>query len=910
MSRVVLAVLGLLLATGALAQDAPAPPPMPPAAATTAPELAETAQVRDLSERLERAEAAINASKERDDDLARLRRDVEAILNESADLAEQLRPKLAEVRGLIAKLGPVPAAGAPPEAPQIAAERAKQNNLASAIDGAIKSTELTWVKARQLIERITDLRHDLFTQSLFQEMPSPLTPAFWRKVSAELPAVTQRLSYIVMSWWQLAGPHSVAIMTLLGIAFLLYLALEYVFYFVTAYRRGRREVRPNFFERVASVTWIAPLHAVAPIFAALLVYVGLDSMGVLQFWADRILWAGFKAVLIFATIAAVISAVLAPREPDWRLVPVSTRGARSISGFLQGITAVYAADIALAEINRWLFIPLALSIAQTMVANLLVAGLLVLLMLTPFAVRDADGRRVPRSHPRWLKYPIWIVTISIIAATLLGYISLGRFIAQQFVLTGVVVVVSGLLYLAIRAFTRDPAELGLPVVGEILEQRFGLDAPRRQALGRLTELALTLSLVALAVPFILLQWGFSGADIRDWAKQIFFGFEIGQIRISLARILLGIVLFIGLVLATRLFQRWLRDTMLEPGHMDSGIANSILQVAGYAGTVLAALLAISYAGFDITNLAIVAGALSVGIGFGLQSIVNNFVSGLILLIERPIKVGDWIVVGADEGYVRRISVRSTEIETFDRSSVIVPNAELISGRVKNWTLHDPVGRVKIVLEVRHDANPEVASQIMLKAASEHPGVLRFPAPFISFETFALEQCQLALSVFVNDVNKGGSVKSQLSFAILRALQQAGIAHQAAGAAATAPGSIPFRFTIGIGHGSDPHRAYDIIRNVVARHDGLSRNPEPVVEFDSFGTDGVILAVSGVVVEAPEAPVVKTGLAFAIRRALNDAGIEHATPEHQVKLTDLEPVRQAFLAAMAERRKQQQTEPSG
>src|SRR5262249_52676824 len=227
-----------------------------------------------------------------------------------------------------------------------------------------------------------------------------------------------------------------------------------------------------------------------------------------------------------------------------------------------------------------------------------------------------------------------------------------------------------LLYLAIRALTREPQEVGLPVT-DILESRFGLDAPRRQTLARLTELALTLLLLTLAVPFILLQWGFSGADIRDWFQSIFFGFEVGQFRISLAKIVLGIVLFIALVLVTRLFQRWLKDVMLTPARMDAGIAHSIDTVASYIGTAIAGLLAISYAGFDITNLAIVAGALSVGIGFGLQSIVNNFVSGLILLFERPVKVGDWIVVGTDEGIVRRISVRSTEIETFDRSSVIV-----------------------------------------------------------------------------------------------------------------------------------------------------------------------------------------------------------------------------------------------
>ena len=286
---------------------------------------------------------------------------------------------------------------------------------------------------------------------------------------------------------------------------------------------------------------------------------------------------------------------------------------------------------------------------------------------------------------------MWIIAIGIVVAALLGYVALARFAAQQLVLTGIVVLLGWLGYLAIRAVTREPTAAARLPVGDLLEHRFGLDAPRRHQLARLTELALTFALVICALPFLMLQWGFSGADIRDSFKSLFFGLEIGQFRISLARILLGIVLFIALLFATRLIQRWLRERAAQ-SRLDPGIANSIDTVVGYAGTALAALLAVSYAGLDITNLAIVAGALSVGIGFGLQSIVNNFVSGLILLIERPIKVGDRIVVGDQQGLVRRISVRATEIETFDRASLIVPNSELITGRVLNWTHRDSLRR--------------------------------------------------------------------------------------------------------------------------------------------------------------------------------------------------------------------------
>ena len=255
-----------------------------------------------------------------------------------------------------------------------------------------------------------------------------------------------------------------------------------------------------------------------------------------------------------------------------------------------------------------------------------------------------------------------------------------------------------LAYLAIRAVTREPPQRSFPV-GEILESRFGLDGPRRNQLARLTELALTLAVVIAAIPLLMLQWGFSGADIRDWFTSILFGMEVGQFRISLARILLGIILFIALLFATRLFQRWLREKACRDahgsGHRQFHRHRGRLCLHRLLPPCLPCPMPARYHPISPSSPA----PLSVGIGFGLQSIVNNFVSGLILLIERPIKVGDRIVVGDQQGLVRRISVRATEIETFDRASLIVPNSELITGRVLNWTHRDSLVAVSVKVGV-------------------------------------------------------------------------------------------------------------------------------------------------------------------------------------------------------------------
>ena len=720
-------------------------------------------------------EKALQHLSEFEEGLSNLRGKVEEVLGSTTQTAETLRPELAAVRSQIEKLGPAPSKDGPAEAPEVAAERARLTALAAALDGAIRTSELTWVRGRQLIERITVMRHSLFTKNLMERLPSPLLPGVWREIVSDTSSVGYQFKAWGDHWWQRAREKQGALSLLVGAVLLLYAVLKLVLSRWT----DRRALRagpplPTFFERAVSASWVAPLRALPMFAAGFLLYGGLDALELLQNnpWG-RSIPAMLRAAFTIAAVAALLSAVMAPTEPQWRLASLADRPARRIARLLSAIIAVYAIDAALTEIGRVFTVPLTLSVVQSFVASTAFAGVLIGLLLTPFVPQGvSEAVPVSRHVPRWLKLPLWLLAIGIVAAAVLGYVALARFAAQQLVLTGIVALLGWLGYLAIRAFTREPPRRGFPV-GDLLEQRFGLDAPRRNQLARLTELALTFALVVGLLPFLMLQWGFSGADIRDWLKSLLFGVEIGQFRISLVRILAGIVLFIALLFATRLIQRWLRERLLQ-SRMDAGIANSIETVAGYACTALAALVAVSYAGFDITSLALVAGALSLGIGFGLQSIVNNFVSGLILLIERPIKVGDRIVIGDQQGYVRRISVRATEIETFDRASVIVPNSELILGRVVNWTHRDWLGSVSVKMSAAYDCDPEQVIAILKKCAEDHPQVLRTPAPGATLEGFGDSALLFNLRISLPDIDKAVGVQSDLRVAIFKAMRAAGI----------------------------------------------------------------------------------------------------------------------------------------
>jgi len=243
-------------------------------------------------------------------------------------------------------------------------------------------------------------------------------------------------------------------------------------------------------------------------------------------------------------------------------------------------------------------------------------------------------------------------------------------------------------------------------------------------------------------------------------------FQLGGRPVSLLVLMQFILLIAAVIVVARLIRRVLRDRLLARTHLDLGLQDAIARISGYAVLVIGTMIGLQTLGFELTSLTVVAGALGVGLGFGLRNIIENFVSGLIILGERPIQLGHRIEVGDTIGKVVQIGARSTSVLTNDNIRIIIPNSELITGRVVNWSHGDGQIRLRIPVGVSYLSDVQLVQKLLLEVAAANESVLEDPAPGVIFVEFGESALNFELRVWTQELlDRPGRLTSQLNFSI-------------------------------------------------------------------------------------------------------------------------------------------------
>jgi small-conductance mechanosensitive channel len=391
------------------------------------------------------------------------------------------------------------------------------------------------------------------------------------------------------------------------------------------------------------------------------------------------------------------------------------------------------------------------------------------------------ARLLPQlSAPTYLHRPVvslflrglllFLLVVTILA-DLLGFQNLSMYLAQAAVWTMLAVVILWFLWL-----------MGENVILHLLHPEAGRAAyffPERaeliQRIYVFSRWALGIVLGVAVVLWSLNSWGITPRQVAWAFNWTTWGPTLGPLRLTTLNVGGAILaIYVGFFLS-RLVRGLMLVRIFPRTALDTGVQYTIATTVHYVILILAGLVALNILGFQLTNLALVFGALGVGIGFGLQNIVNNFLSGLILLFERPIKVGDLLVIDGQWGTVKEIRVRSTIFETFDRSVLIIPNSELVSNKVTNWTHYGAgINRLSLKVGVAYGSDVRQVTQLLTEVCQANPRVVAVPPPQISFEAYGDSSLNFIIWVHLRIPSDRTPATHELNSAIFEAFNAHGI----------------------------------------------------------------------------------------------------------------------------------------
>ncbi|WP_165354594.1 DUF3772 domain-containing protein [Tropicimonas sp. IMCC6043] len=720
-------------------------------------------------EALENQEASDSAFEELRADIADWRNRFQAGRSQNADRIKTLQSQ-------IDSLGPAPDPETnESESAELATRRAQLQVALRELTTPVRKAEEAYAQADGLVTRIDSMLRARQKDKLLQRGPSPLAPGNLTGTPEDLEMVVRTL---VGEVWNSMSQKTdrvgfqnnlIEILVLAALAALLLLRGQAWFRNLVEWtlRRGSGSRRAMAGAMVVSLGQvILPALGLILLTAALLttsmfgpsgqgLVAAIPSIG-LAFFATR--WLGGQTF---------------PRRDDWpvtlRLDPRQRRRGRF---YTSSLGLLFAAALLVETVIRFFSLKpgteVVLAFPIIVLASICLAGIARLLVAHGMSTESGEAERSAEGTARDDERGFIDHSIQFIGRACLVLAVLAPILAAiGYTRAAIFLSLSPSLTLAILSTVTFLQRLSMALFALVLRGRGDVS-------DGLLPVLVNFALMVAAIPFIARVWGTRKADLDELWMSLMNGVTIGDVQVSPAVVLVFGIAFGAGLLVTRVVQTAMRASVLPRTRLDPGAQKAAVSGLGYIGVFLSIMIAVSAAGLDLSNLAIVAGALSVGLGFGLQTIVSNFVSGLILLVERPVTEGDWIEVGGVMGTVRKISVRATTVETFDRTDVIVPNSEFVSGQVTNWTRGNLSGRLIVPVGVAYGTDTRRVAAILQEIAEAHPLVIVNPPPMIVFAGFGASSLDFEMRVILRDVNFILNAKTEINHRIAERFAEEGI----------------------------------------------------------------------------------------------------------------------------------------
>ncbi len=750
-----------------------------PVAAATAPE----PDVGALRSRLDRLPATAAGGEAVRGLVAQLN----AVVADAEKVIATRTGQLNDLNARLGELGPVPVEGASEDA-DITRQRQTLTRERNAVDADIRLARLVVVDARQRGDELLGRQREVFEAELTGRGPSPLGVVFWRDLAEAWPQDLVRLQPLIDEL-QTAAARALSPEHRWPVLWALLLTVLAITAGDLLAEHGlvllaQRLLPVGRLRRSLLVIAIVAVNMVVVALAMRGLQALLESHGLFGPLSGKLLGMADESMLFIAFVTSLGRALLANARPSWRLPRIPDALAARLSPY-PWLTALVGVAVWLpARINVLVQTSAAAihatHVVTALVLVLLVVGLLLRVRGTAPVAAAAEVDAAPQPEPvrpLWVVLLLGAVTLVVIVIVLLvgvGYGALASLLAAQMAWTGLVAAAFYVLF----TFADD---LAMALVSSKSEFGHRLRHSFDFAPATLDQAAVVLSALARVALFFYMVIALvaplgtgPGEVVERSGSQLSSGLKVGEFQLVPTALFSAVLVLVVGFVVLRLFKRWLQERYLPTTSMEPGMQSSIQTLLGYAGGTLVVAAALSALGIGVNRIAWIASALSVGIGFGLQAVVQNFISGLILLVERPVKVGDWVVLGTTEGDIQRINVRATEIRLGDRSTVIVPNSEFITKTVRNMTLTNAEGRVLIRMPMPLSTDAPRVRDLMLAACAAHPQVLPDPAPSLTLEGIENGMLIFQAICYVGSPRLAGGVRSDLLFTVLEALAQAGL----------------------------------------------------------------------------------------------------------------------------------------